>query len=321
MDFTLDYHDAIPLDAEALAEGGIVDGYESLLPHLRKFVDHPAKIEEDRDDDLPSYSVRCGDAKYAIYGPDLDEEAADSWGRATVALFAIVNEQLKNSSHRLYAINGGNDLFGLFLTPTQAKEAQKSLPNAADWPYIPKDEEPWYGQYSCHQMPLRPVKQSNNQNRNTDGRISSFLQQPWQAKIDDGGGNGMRTNRAAALAIPVLVIAVGVGWLLTALGIAPSINWVWTVGLATAGLLTLAVSGFDKVSTVIGPFFLLASLLSVLRQMGELAVDVEVPILVISIGVLMFMAQLLNLPPPDWMTPTPPPPSDEESVRPKKLRL
>jgi hypothetical protein len=76
-----------------------------------------------------------------------DPHWCNSWCRATVALFAIVNNQLKNSSHRFYAINGGNDLYGMFLTPTQAKESQNSLPNKLDWPYLPIDEEPYYGQY------------------------------------------------------------------------------------------------------------------------------------------------------------------------------
>lgn len=147
MAFTLNYDDAIMLDAEDLAEGGIGEGYESLLPALRKFVKSPVTIEEDRDDDSPSYSVRCGDMHFEIYGPDLEEGEGNSWGRATVALFSIVNAQLKHASHRFYAINGGNDLFGMFLTPAQAKEARKSLPSKSDWPYLPIDEEPYYGQY------------------------------------------------------------------------------------------------------------------------------------------------------------------------------
>lgn len=147
MAFTLNYDDAIMLDAEDLAEGGIAEGYEALLPALRKFAKSPVAIEEDRDDDTPSYSVRCGDMRFDIYGPDLEEGEGNSWGRATVALFSIVNAQLKQSSHRFYAINGGNDLLGMFLTPAQAEEAQKSLPNKSDWPYLPKNEEPYYGQY------------------------------------------------------------------------------------------------------------------------------------------------------------------------------
>src|SRR5262249_46398827 len=128
-------------------EGGIAEGYERLLPKLRELVKNPATIEEDRDDDAPSYSVRCGDSEFEIYAPDLDEGEGNSWGRATVALFCIVNSQLKDSTYRLYAINGGNDLFGMFLTLAEAVAAQTSLPNKSDWPYLPKDEEPWYGQH------------------------------------------------------------------------------------------------------------------------------------------------------------------------------
>ena len=147
MAFTLNYDDAIPLDAEALAEGGIAEGYESLLPQLRRFVTDPATIEEQRDDDAPSYTVRCGGRSFDIYAPDLDEGEGNSWGRATVALFSIVNEHLQHSTHRLYATNRGNDLMGMFLTAAEATAAQASFANRSDWPYVPKDEQPWYGQF------------------------------------------------------------------------------------------------------------------------------------------------------------------------------
>lgn len=140
----LNYDDAIMLDAEDLAEGGVAEAYKLVLPTLRKFVKKPAKIKEDVDRDAPRYAVRCGDVEFEIFGPNVEEEA-DSWGRATVALFAIVNEQLKKSSHRFYAINEGNDLCGMFLTPAEAKAAQRALPNKSDWPYLPKDEPPGYG--------------------------------------------------------------------------------------------------------------------------------------------------------------------------------
>jgi hypothetical protein len=147
MAFALKYDDAIHLDAESLAEGGIAEGYQSVLPELRRFVPHPATLYESLDDDTPSYSVRCGDSEFDIYSPELDEQKGNSWGRATVALFSIVNEQLENSTHRFYAINGGNDLSGVFLTPAEAVAAQATLRDKRDWPYLPKDEHPWYGQY------------------------------------------------------------------------------------------------------------------------------------------------------------------------------
>ena len=130
-----------------MAETGIREAYERLLPELRKYVPQPAQVEEVIDNDTPRYSVGCGGKEYAIYTPELEEAGDNSWGRATFAFFRIVNEQLARSEHRFYAINGGNDLGGMFLTPAQARESRGSLPNQADWPYLPTDEPPWYGQY------------------------------------------------------------------------------------------------------------------------------------------------------------------------------
>ena len=146
MDFVLNYDDAIHLDAEALAEGGIGDAYERVVPTLRQFTKRPLEVIEERDDDKPSYAVRCGSKRFVIYAPDI-EETTNSWGNATVAFFTIVNDQLENSTHRFYAINGGNELFAIFLTPAQATEARQALPNRRDWPYLPKDEPGWYGQF------------------------------------------------------------------------------------------------------------------------------------------------------------------------------
>src|SRR5262245_56982129 len=134
MSFTLDYDQLIPLDAESLAETGIGEAYESLLPELRKYVQQPTRVEESIDDDMPRYSVKCGAREFVIFGPEVDGEAGNSWGRATVAFFAIVNDQLANSEHRFYAINGGNELGGMFLTPAQSRAAQEALPDKRDWP-------------------------------------------------------------------------------------------------------------------------------------------------------------------------------------------
>lgn len=116
----------------------------------------------------------------------------------------------------------------------------------------------------------------------------------------------MLSNNRAPLVIPILIIVVGVGWLLTAQGFAPGVNWIWTLGLGVIGILTFVVSkGLDKFSVVIGTFFLLASLLSVLRQTGRLTLDIEVPILVISIGVLLLVAQVPVIPKPGWFVALP----------------
>ncbi len=107
-----------------------------------------------------------------------------------------------------------------------------------------------------------------------------------------------------ALVVPILIITVGIGWLLTTQNIVPGIDWVWSLGLAVAGLLTLLAGGLDKVSVVVGPFFLVASVLSVLRQTGRLSLDTEVPILVILVGVLLLVARMPTIPAPSWVIDT-----------------
>ena len=122
------------------------------------------------------------------------------------------------------------------------------------------------------------------------GTVMSETVQPGQPK-------GM-------LALSVVIMTVGVGWLLTAQGFGPGINWVWTLGLGTIGVLTFVVTGgLDKVSVIIGPFFLIGSLLSILRQTGNLKIDTEVPILVIVIGALLLIAQMPVIPVPSWVDP------------------
>ena len=104
-----------------------------------------------------------------------------------------------------------------------------------------------------------------------------------------------------SLIVPVLLIAVGTGWLLATLGIATKILWIWTLSLGAVGALTFLVWGFDKVTVVIGPLFLLASILSVLRQTERITMNAEVPLLVIAAGVLSLVAHLQSVPVPAWL--------------------
>ena len=103
------------------------------------------------------------------------------------------------------------------------------------------------------------------------------------------------------LVMPLLLIVIGTGWLLTTLGVVTGVDWVWTLGLAAAGLLGFLTIGFDKVTLVVGGFCLTASLLSLLRQTGRLTLDVEIPILVIVAGVLSLIARHSAVPLPKWL--------------------
>ena len=112
-------------------------------------------------------------------------------------------------------------------------------------------------------------------------------------------------TRVKELAIPVVIIALGVGWLLTVRGVLPGVNWVWVIGLAVAGVLLMAVGGLDRVTAVVGPLLIVASCFALLRQTGRLAVDTEVPLLVIVVGVLLLLTRVLPVPSPKWLVEPP----------------
>ena len=111
------------------------------------------------------------------------------------------------------------------------------------------------------------------------------------------------TASQKSLVISLLTITVGVGWLLASKGIAPHINWVWTLGMAVCGVLMFALMGFDKLSFVLGAFFLVCSGMSVLRQQSMVTVETEAPLLVIVAGVLLLLARSKRVPVPNWFTP------------------
>lgn len=141
----LDYDKLILLDAENLAESGIGEAYSQLLPELEKYVSQPAHIEEVVDPDMPRYAIRVNGTEYVIYSGDIQGSEDASWGAATYVFFKVINDQLVNTNFRFYAIDGGNELGGLFLTPEHAEASRATLPRPSDWPYLPEAVGPWYG--------------------------------------------------------------------------------------------------------------------------------------------------------------------------------
>ncbi len=100
------------------------------------------------------------------------------------------------------------------------------------------------------------------------------------------------------IVVSVAIIALGIAWLLNTLDVISGVDWVWTLGLAIAGVLVIAAGGLNKLTFVVGPFLIIASVLSVLRQTGVLRTDIEVPVLVIVLGFLLLLSHLLRLPMP-----------------------
>lgn len=102
------------------------------------------------------------------------------------------------------------------------------------------------------------------------------------------------------LVVSGLLIVLGIGWLLNNLGVTPRIDWVYTLCLTALGLGVL-FTGVDKVTFVVGLFLLAGAGLSVLRQTERLALNIEAPILVITLGVLLLAAYFLPLRMPAWL--------------------
>ncbi len=99
--------------------------------------------------------------------------------------------------------------------------------------------------------------------------------------------------------VPILIIVIGTGWLLNVQGIIPRMDWIWTGALAASGVLLLAVGGIDKLTAVVGPFLMVSSVCSILRQMGKLSIEKEIPVLTIVLGVLLLIVYASKLPTPD----------------------
>lgn len=101
--------------------------------------------------------------------------------------------------------------------------------------------------------------------------------------------------------VPSVVIILGVSWLLDSLSVMPEVNWVRTVGLATAGALVLILGGANRLTVVAGPLLVTKSVCMLLTQTGLLAKHSEMPVLVIVLGCLLLLVQALRLPTPGLM--------------------
>jgi hypothetical protein len=105
-------------------------------------------------------------------------------------------------------------------------------------------------------------------------------------------------TRKSATAISLLIIALGVAWLLNVTKVIPGVDWVWVMGLGVSGILLLAFAQMDRFNFVVGVSLIVSSILSVLRQTGKLVINIEAPVLFITVGILLFLSQLLPIPAP-----------------------
>lgn len=96
--------------------------------------------------------------------------------------------------------------------------------------------------------------------------------------------------------IPAMVAGLGALWMLDVLGVTPPLGMAWIVGLAGIGIAIFASRGFNKESFPWGAFFFACAGCSLLRQLGFLEFKVELPLLLIVLGVLLGINQTSIIP-------------------------
>jgi hypothetical protein len=139
----LDYDHLVQLDAEDLAEQGILAAYTALRPRLQNYSGNVLDVSEEIACDAGAYSVVADGERHIIWETGLANK--DGWERATVVFFKVVNANLRDSEHKFYALYGGNDLSGMFLTDQEFRAARKAIKNPGHWPWTPVDDAPGYG--------------------------------------------------------------------------------------------------------------------------------------------------------------------------------
>jgi len=138
-------------DAEELAEGGVAGFLDSVGPFLESEGVALGVIQEDSSAD--HYTLHVAGRDWVIYDEGAVARDANEpgvlWARASLNAFTLVNELLRDagSLEHLYAVNGGNDLFGMFLTEGQLTVVRQHAGGSIrGTPYELRDDPPWYGE-------------------------------------------------------------------------------------------------------------------------------------------------------------------------------
>jgi len=103
------------------------------------------------------------------------------------------------------------------------------------------------------------------------------------------------------LVIPVTITILGLAWLLMTAGVGGGIDWFETAILALVAVVSWLLGGVSKLTVVVVPWFLIASVCSLLNDAGLLAERFAAPVLVVALGGLLLLALFLDVPRPGFM--------------------
>ena len=130
----------------------------------------------------------------------------------------------------------------------------------------------------------------------------------------------MKTSKPA-IAISLLIMALGVGWLLNTMRVfGGQIDWIWVTALGISGVLLLSLAKLDRFNFVVGTSLIICSILALLRATNVIDVDIALPVLFISVGLLLLLSHVFRLPSaaetPVMTDPAPPSASPRSPVDP-----
>ena len=96
--------------------------------------------------------------------------------------------------------------------------------------------------------------------------------------------------------IPVALIVIGIAWLLEEFHFFPEVSWLWISGFIAGGVAILVLDGINKNSVVTGPLLIGAGVTTFIRQHFDLSLHMQLPALMILLGVLMLIARSPAIP-------------------------
>jgi uncharacterized membrane protein YhhN len=97
---------------------------------------------------------------------------------------------------------------------------------------------------------------------------------------------------------PLVLFLVGLGLLLIQLDLFPAGKVMWTGGLLIGSVCVFLNQGFNKSSFIPGTILLTLSILSLVRYNTGLSFEMEIPIILMVVGVIMALNKTSLIPDP-----------------------
>lgn len=142
-DDPIPYAEALDLDAERLAELGMIEVYDEIEPVITSLGGKPDSFREIADPDTGAYAIEHRGTIHAVSGGNIDPYQGQ--GNAAALFFEIVNRSMAGTKHRLYALGHGNDMQGVFLTKPQFDLAVRLYKDTKNAPFVPTRNPPSFG--------------------------------------------------------------------------------------------------------------------------------------------------------------------------------